>query len=75
MCYSRGWSVGNTTVVMSSLNLEFARVGHHRLELNSVDQGLSQSNILDGRIVKPIHVIPDCNRTAGALSERQEPQE
>ena len=35
------------------------RVCNYGLQLNGIDQRFSQSNILDTRIVKPIHVIPD----------------
>ena len=56
--------------------LEFTRIGHRRLELDRVDQGLSQSNVLDGRIIKPIHIIPDCNRNIPNIaSERSKLQD
>ena len=41
--------------------LEFARIGHRRLELDGINQGLSQGNVLDSRIIEPIHVVPNCS--------------
>ena len=71
MCYSAGLSVRNRPCAEQSPYLEFARICHRRLELDGVDQGLSQSNILDDRIVKPIHIVPDCDGTTNAHSERE----
>ena len=55
------------------LHLEFTRFGHYRLELDGVDQWLSQSNILDGRVIKPINIIPDYARKASTPSGRENP--
>jgi hypothetical protein len=73
MCYSKGYHSG-INVPSVPLHLEFARIGHRRLELDGVDQGLSQSNILDDRIIKPIHIIPDCDKQPAPLQNGQNPK-
>jgi len=54
-------------------HLEFTRIGDYRLEFDGIDQRLPQSNILDGRIIKPIHIIPNCAQTIGIPSGRGKP--
>lgn len=68
MCCSEGYHSA-INVSMQPPHLEFARIGHCGLEIDGIDQWLSQGDILDNRIIKPIYIIPDCNITTSTPLE------
>lgn len=35
-------------------------VGNHGFHLNSVDKGLGESGLFEGRVVETVNIIPDC---------------
>jgi len=40
-------------------NLDHARLSNNALEVNSVDQRLSESDLLDAGVVESVDVVPD----------------
>lgn len=49
--------------------LDEARIGHHSLELNDVDQRLLESDVLDARVVKAVNIVPDYDYRIRSVSE------
>ena len=53
-----------------STHLDEAGVRDDRLELDGVDQGLAQRDLLDARVVEPVDVVPDCATCGMQISDR-----
>jgi hypothetical protein len=48
--------------------LDGARLGDDRPELDAIDQGFAEGNVFDARVVKAVHVFPDCESAVYSCS-------